>query len=740
MRFRGSFGSFTLFGLLFALFLASISPIQAATQLKAGQLCKPLNKVVKVGKVTLICSKSGKKLVWSPVKVKPVSPAVETPTDPFPPNSPAPGRSCPNIDGIATVFNATMTCLAKGDTGVWTLNPGQVINFPPATPTPSTSPSTSPKATPTPSPSPASTSRPSLTTAAKAFNDVKKILDAAPSPQSTYTIHVSPSAPTALVEQANKTLPNAVKFWQSVYSPTKPVDVIYAYWADKEWTINAVKEAGDTPNGYGGMAAWFDSKPTSAWFGELGSGMHEGVAIDGLTPKIDIVVAGPDAANRPGGMTTAPHEYTHNVQVTLAPKYFASAPCWFSEGMAQYFAITLAYPDSSTYLTNRMAVMKDREFGAYPFDAQRSVEEWATALEAASHGFCGPVGGYWTGTLAVEYLVSLKGTTGVIAFIRQFERTGSFAGAFATTYGMDIPTFFTAAGAHIHDTVGDILGKPADASTSPNSIRLKSYEAGTLAAVQKSIDASKSIQISPLITMTVEEGALTAAQRSWIEDSLRFMTYLSPPTNGAKWNLVFPKTMEWFLQNWNIAAEQQRYKDMFANNTAAQLVGSVHSYGTDQGGWNASFFVDPGKNWMNPDWQMRFMAQLLKPAGFSTGLPGPDWFTRSFAYPIGAAYSQLTSTGSYSSLHSDWVASLSKLPQPINVVEYEPSTSGDGTENYKAPGSLGNEILLNLGGIDKCVSFLVDIGNSGGNWEAQLIKSFGVTKAELYAQIVAWNS
>ena len=490
------------------------------------------------------------------------------------------------------------------------------------------------------------------------------------------------------------------------------------------------------------MGAWFDSKPKSAWLSELGSGMHEGPAVNGVTPKLDIVVSGPDAANRPGGTTTAPHEYTHNVQAELAPKNFSLAPCWFSEGMAQYYGVALAYSNESTYLDNRRKVLLDHEFGTYPFESQKPVSDWAASLEAASHGFCGGVGGYWTGYLAVEYLVATKGTASVISLIKELEKTGSFEGAFKTIYSLEIPEFFLLAGAHIRDQVADLLGLSSEVATpsSGNSSALAlKLEAAAIAEVTKVIAASKSVKLSPLINLNVENGALTTSQRKWIEDSLLFISSVSPPTDGGEWDLVFPKTMDWFLKNWDMSKETQHYKDMFANNTADQLVASVHSHGTSSGGWAASFFVNPDKNWFNPDWQMRFIAQLLKPAGFANGLKGPDWFTRSFAYPIGAAYSQITSTGNYSSLHSDWVTSLSKLPQPLDVSKYESSESGDGTENYKAPGSLANEILLSLGGISKGVSFLKDIQSSGGNWETVLLASYGISKTDLYAQVASWS-
>jgi len=48
--------------------------------------------------------------------------------DPYPPNMPAPNRSCPGNDGAhAILYGGTMTCIK----GIWTLDPGQVIGTPP---------------------------------------------------------------------------------------------------------------------------------------------------------------------------------------------------------------------------------------------------------------------------------------------------------------------------------------------------------------------------------------------------------------------------------------------------------------------------------------------------------------------------------------------------------------------------------------------------------------------------------
>ncbi len=719
----------------------TIIPTQtfSAQKITLGAVCKVNKETITYLKTTYTCVKSGKKLVWAKAPIKKAASGVLA--DGFPEGVPAPGSDCPNVGGTSIIYGAKITCVVTGGKGKWKLDAGQVIDKNQASKSPVAEKPKTNTSPVVPKVIPNDPNRSSMKIAILAFEDIKNVLKSASNPKSTYKMNSSPKVSKELVALADKTLPTAVKFWQSVYSPIKPVDVIYASWTDRDWTISAVKEAGDSPNGYGGMGAWFDSKPQSSWQSELGSGMHEGPAVNGVTPKIDIVVSGPDAVNRPGGTTTAPHEYTHNVQAELAPRNFSQAPCWFSEGMAQYYGIALGYNNESTFIDNRRKVLLDREFGTYPFESQKSVAEWAAALEAASHGFCGGVGGYWTGTLAVEYLISTKGTAGIISLIKELESSGSFAGAFKSTYQMEIPDFFTLAGAHIRDQVADLLGLASEAAPAKNtSAQASKLEAGSIAEVTKAIAASKSIKLSPLITLNVENGALTTAQRKWIEDSLVFISSVSPPTDGGEWNLVFPKTMDWFLKNWDMSKETQHYRDMFANNTADQLVASVHSHGTSSGGWAASFFVNPDKNWFNPDWQMRFIAQLLKPAGFANGLKGPDWFTRSFAYPIGAAYSQITSTGNYSSLHSDWVTSLSKLPQPLDVSKYESPESGDGTENYKAPGSIANEILLNLGGISKGVSFLKDIQANGGDWEKTLLASYGISKTDLYSQVSSWSN
>jgi hypothetical protein len=684
------------------------------------------------------------------------------------------------------------------DGGKWALNPGEVITkpvggesgvTPTATPSPSatSSPSATPSVTPSASPSPSATpslisgassssatakanrdlNRPSIQTALVAIKDIQDILQSAQQTKNGFEIFASPKIEPKLVQLARETLPNATKFFSNVYDPIKPAAVIYSYWTDIDWAVAADKAAGDTPNGYQSLGDWMAAKPASAYSGELGSGSHSGVTVNGFTPKIILVTSGPDAANRPGGTTTANHEYVHNVQQELAPTKFLSSPCWFIEGMAQYYGMALAYPDADKYLDNRELVLKDREFGAYPFDSQRTVAAWAESLVANEPGGCGASGGYWIGPLAVEKLVSMKGTAGILALTKEIERVGNFATAFKNIYGIDLTTFYTLAAEHIEDTVGDLLGIPTKATSggtgnssstgsSSNGVSTNTGKepvvvaqtagaansATIIAAVKQTIADSKSVATSPLIHILVEPGAMTADQEKWITDSLQFISYISPPSAGGDWNLVFPCTMEWFLKNWDMSKEQQRYKDMFANNTAEQLMGSVHSYGTNNGGWAASFFVSPTSNWFNPDWQMRFMAQLLKPTGFATNVAGnnyPEWFTRMFAYPIGAAYSQLTSYGDYASMRNDWLTLLNTLPKPIDLTNYVSSAAYTGPENNKMPGALADEILIAKVGIAKATNFLVEIAASGKTWDQQLETTFGITKADLYAQVATFG-
>ncbi|MEI6216422.1 MAG: hypothetical protein WCP64_04025 [Actinomycetes bacterium] len=728
---------------LAALSLLQLSAYPAATAQISGAHCAKAGTTKIVAPKKYLCTKVGTKLTWHEVltpkkstpTLKPSTPSLSpiptsTPTsssgprqgDDYPPDRPAPNRSCPTNGSTAELYGGALTCT----NGIWVLNPGQVIGKPTA----------SPNAISTPVPTRATystdNSRPSIVTALAADADIQSILSKAPTPKSTFNLLSSPKVEPKLVQSAKQTLPTAVKFWQSVYSPTTPVAILYSYWSEKDWMVAADTAAGDTVNGYQGMASWFDSKPQSAWSGELGSGMHEGMAVNGVTPKIDIVVSGPDAANRPGGTTTAPHEYTHNVQAELAPAHFNVSPCWFIEGMAQYYGMALAYSDPTTFLAARRALMLDREFGAYPFDSQRMLSEWQAAMVENEKTPCGENGGYWIGTLAVEDLVSLKGTTGIISLIKEIERTGNFNQAFATIYGTTIPNFYQSAAINIHDTVADLLKIPY--SSTPVAEEL------IIQKVQDAITAAKLVPTSPLIKVIIEPGALNQSEQDWITNAVQFINYLSPPVTGGDWTLVFPTTMDWFLQHWDMSKEQQHYKDMFANNTAEQLVASVHSYGASNGGWAASFFVSQKLPWFNSDWQMRFMAQLLKPISYSTGANGiayPEWFSRTFAYPIGAAYSQITSDGNYSQLHKGWISLLNTLPKPIAMSAYEDHLVSTGAEALKAPGALADEILLSKVSLETSANFLVDIYKSNTSWEQQLLTTFGITKAELYSQVMA---
>jgi hypothetical protein len=200
--------------------------------------------------------------------------------------------------------------------------------------------------------------------------------------------------------------------------------------------------------------------------------------------------------------------------------------------------------------------------------------------------------------------------------------------------------------------------------------------------------------------------------------------------------------MPWFLKNWDMSKEAQHYKDMFANNTAEQLVGSVHSYGVGNG-WAASFFVDPNKNWFDSNWQMRFIAQLLKPVGFSDGAYGrdyPEWYSRTFAYPIGAAYSQITSKGDYASQQKGWIDLFKTIQQPVSLDSYSTPAAYTGTEKDKSPGALADEYLLSKTSLVKATNFFKDTFEAHTTWDKQLVTTFGVTKDQLYAAVAAYGS
>ncbi len=666
---------------LLGLCLAQLLAINAAAAVKAGTTCTKLNQKTNSAGFAYTCIKSGKMMVWSKgVKVVPPTPT-PTPEQTSSPSTSTSGQPVLDSDGIAKI----------------------------------------------------------------ADNDVQQILKTSPSPKSSYVVHQSPNVSQALVDIANKVLPTAVKFWQPVYAPTKPADVIMGYWSDGDWLQTTDQQAGDTPGGYSSLGSWISGHPTSDWPSVSGSGSHAGITVSGVTPKIIIIVSGPNVIYRPGAYTTPTHEYTMNVMQELDLNVFGQSPCWFNEGMAQFYGAALTYSDPTTYLANRRTMLLDTEFGKYPFSTQKTDPQWVADMQNSETGDCANNSSAWFGQLAMEKMVAVHGTAGVIAFLKDLNLSKNFATSFQNIYNMTLVEFYGALAPHISSTVNDLLGLGSGQGTNtPAPIAVSQGNAAAMQAtilkqVGDAITASQSVPTSPLISLNVQDGALTSSQRQWINSALQFISYLSPPTKNAKWNLVFPSTMDWFLKNWDMNLESQHYKDMFANNTAQQLMGSVHSHGTSDGGWDASFFVSPTNNWFNTDWQLRFITQLLKPIGYADGSLGvkvPDWFARSFAYPISAAYTQITSQASYAQTHQMWLNNLKELPKPFDMTIYEdPNTYTAGYESYKAPGSLADEILLSQAGLSKALGFIGDIAKAGTDWATQLPKTFGITKSDLYALI-----
>ena len=721
-----------------------------------GKSCMKKNQLTTTKGVQLKCTQVGKKLIWQ--KFEPQTPnktsdsvpqviptPIPTPTiakpldDGYPENIPAPNRSCPSNGDKAMLYGGSLTCINNK----WILDPGSVIGPPnsvPNNPAPTQSNNSSSNPTPTPQTS-INRNRPSVKIALEAFTDVKQILEKAPNPTNSFILRVSPQADKDLAAIATRVMPASVKFWQSVYAPKKPAEILLSSWSEKEWMVNAAREAGDTDNGYGGMAAWFDNKPKSAWESELGSGMHTGKMVDGVAPKIDIVVSGPDAKNRPGGTTTWPHEYVHNVQSELMPSRMYEAPCWFIEGMAQFYGLALAYPDSTDYLLDRDSLLKDQEFGNYPFTAQKSATFWRDSLVKNEKPNCGLSGGYWIGQIAIEQMVERKGTSGIISLMRTYESTGDFNKSFLGVYGYQLSEFYADSGMNLYDVVEGLLGRSVVPQNKdiPDAITISKQ---ILAMVETANSAARSTETSSLIRIKIEPGAMNSLQEKWVRDAIQFINFLSPPVTGGEWDLVFPQTMPWFFANWDISKEAQRYKDMFATNTADQLVGSVHSYGQGNGGWAASFFVSPTKDWFNPDWQMRFIAQLLKPAGYSNvqyGKDFPEWYSRTFAYPIGAAYSEITSTGDYLSLRNGWIALLKTLPANATLKQFESPSAYTGPESEKSPGALAIEFLLSKSSLTKATNFFKYTAEAGASWDKQLINTFGVRVSELDRLIEAYK-
>lgn len=268
------------------------------------------------------------------------------------------------------------------------------------------------------------------------WRDLQKIQKAQQEVKTSLEIHKSPTVNSKLASAMIDSINSAARLWQVQYLPENPLPTLFFSEKDRAWFINEMKVMGVTS---AHQLANFDNEvrrngSRSNWAGVTGDGGRLWMTyMIGSSKKI--------ADNM--DYQIAAHEYTHLAQNAISKNGSAASTCWQIEGGAYFYGIFLGAKNEKQL--NLFSKQRNIEPGFEDFPGLTKVvnPNWEKMLDKFGANYsnkpCGPNGAYAVGSLANEYLYSLKGHEGVIEFLAQTSEAGDFTSAIESVYGKTWP-------------------------------------------------------------------------------------------------------------------------------------------------------------------------------------------------------------------------------------------------------------------------------------------------------------
>lgn len=383
-------------------FLLISFPQSSSSAVKVGSSCTTIGKSTKIGKITLICSKQGKKLLW-----------IRKSTTSIPAASPA---------------NSPTPVLA----------------------TPTTSPSPTSTLTASPSPTPQSTYVPvpeyltmadsndelALKVAWKSFD---KRMSQATSTKTAVELRTGTKTDRQRANNYIKSLIRSVAFWDDIFSSAKPVVVALSYSDEYAWMESQWKSFGINPNDLGGEASYSAS----------GADCNQGSAFlnKGTEPFFWGCLASRGSIDFIGVQKFAGHEFTHIVQSYLMEWKTGTyrkfpLPFLFTEGSAEFYGIATASESEAEFLRNWSQARVSGFFGSREdklaiksWDA----DKWVWALNENAKNNQIPESKwvqYYSGREVTARLIGLKGHSGFVNLMKRAESTQDWKKSFEEVYGL----------------------------------------------------------------------------------------------------------------------------------------------------------------------------------------------------------------------------------------------------------------------------------------------------------------
>lgn len=268
------------------------------------------------------------------------------------------------------------------------------------------------------------------------WRDLQKRKTAQPSVSTSLNIHYSPTVSREFAAAILRGIDSSAQLWQGQYLPKSPLLTLFFSEKDRDWFIEEMKALG--VNSEMQLENFDDdvlrNGDQASWAGVTGEG--------GVTWLVFMVGTGRTEVDR-NMIEVSAHEYAHLAQFSIADRNQEILSCWQVEGGAAFYGGYVGSKSIKDILSSNKARNNDRGSDGFKGIVLTPAGEIEALLDSFGsnydHRKCGPDGAFFLGSIAHEYLYTLKGHDGIIAFLKNVAEEGNFESAVLKTYGKSWP-------------------------------------------------------------------------------------------------------------------------------------------------------------------------------------------------------------------------------------------------------------------------------------------------------------
>jgi len=266
--------------------------------------------------------------------------------------------------------------------------------------------------------------------------DMQSLRSAQKSVSTSLEVYYSPTVNKTIAKSLLAGVDEAARLWQVQYLPEKPLPTLFFSEKDRAWFIAQMKSLGVYSEH---QLANFDDEVKrngdhANWAGVTGDG--------GRLWMVYMIGSGKTAPDN-NDYQVAAHEYTHLAQFQVANKAQEQLACWQIEGGAFFYGMYLGAANTTQLKDFIKERLYNGGFNDFPGLTKDPKGDWEKYLDKFGPKYdntkCGPNGAYAIGSLAHEYLYSLKGHAGIIALLQNVANNEDFYKGFEQTYGKPWP-------------------------------------------------------------------------------------------------------------------------------------------------------------------------------------------------------------------------------------------------------------------------------------------------------------